>query len=45
MSGVNNGVFTLIEKDHLGDYTESLEGKLLVTNVSTTCAEGIFRVK
>ena len=32
---------TLIEKDHL----ESGEGLLLVTDVSTTCAEAIFRGK
>ena len=32
----------LIEKDHLGDW--SREGLLLVTDVSTTFAEAIFRV-
>ena len=36
--------FTLIEKDHLG-LPESREGLLLTTEVLTTCAEAIFRVK
>ena len=34
---------TLIEKDHLGD--RSPEKDCCVTDVSTICAEAIFRVK
>ena len=39
----NDYVF-LIEKDHLGDWSPE-KGLLFLTDVSTTCAEAIFRVK
>ena len=35
----------MIEKDHLGDWSPEKDCVLLVTDVSTTCAEAIFRVK
>ena len=34
---------TLIEKDNPAGWLESWEGLLLVTDVSTTCAEAIFK--
>ena len=35
----------MIEKDHLGDWSPEEDCMLFVTDVSTTCAEAIVRVK
>ena len=36
---------TLIEKGHLVDWSASIDGLLFATDVSTTCAETMVRVK